>query len=310
MDVFHDTRSSIMDLRASAPPSTLFGSLSASAFGSTGVQLQGIQPIASNPGMISNATFSNASPSEFGMQTNKSIVYHCSAMLGDATVAGHHHRQDAAAPYSPGAILLSWRSPRRLGFDETGCPDRARRVMDLMDVNRVLREKSDSFGSIQTAEQLAHELNFVGVLKASITDSARERTLGTSVINNVVGQRASVVNVWGYDVSEGMRAYLTIKRKKMKKDGGNVSVDAWHVAPYAGTTLPVEVLEYVDDDTYVDEIDGRTKKKTKIGHAIFVGTIMSPPTAHADGCANLLDDPVRSKRLACYAGGIEVCLGV
>ena len=287
-----------MDLRASAPPSTLFGTLSASAFGSTGVQLQGIQPVATNPGLIQNATFSNASPSEFGMQTNKSIVYHCSAMLGDGSVAAGRH---APAPYSPGAILLSWRSPRRFDFDTVGCPERARRVMDLMDVNRTLREHSQDFANkgIDTAEKLARELNFVGVLKTSVTDSARERSLGTSVVNNVVGQRASVVNVWGYDVSEGMRAYLVIRKKTMKTDGGAV-VHAWHVAPYAGTTLSMDALAYVDGDD----------DKLKIGHAVFVGTIMSPPTAHADGCANLLDDPVRSSRLACYAGGVEVCLGV
>lgn len=284
-----------MDLRAGASPATLFGSLAASAFGSTGVQLQSIQPVASNPGLIQNATFSNASPSEFGMQTNKSIVYHCSALLGDGTVSAGRH---AVAPYSPGALLLSWRSPRKFNFDEVGCPDRARRVMDVMDVNRVLREKNEKFAMITSAEQLARELNFVGVLKASITDSARERNLGTSVINNVVGHRASVVNVWGYDVSEGMRTYLVIKKRKTKKDDGTTSVTAWHVAPYAGTTLPIDALEYVDDG------------KIKIGEAIFVGTIMSPPTAHADGCANLMDDPVRSVRLACYAGGVDVCLGV
>lgn len=293
-----------MNLNASAPPSTLFGALSASAFGSTGVQLRGIQPVTSNPGLIQNATFSNASPSEFGMQTNKSIVYHCSAMMGDGTVSDRH----APAPYSPGALLLSWRSPREFGFDDVGCPDRSRRVMDLMDVNRVLREKHERFASkIETAEQLARHLNVVGVLKASVTDSARERSLGTSVINNVVGQRASVVNVWGYDVSEGMRAYLVIRQKKTKTDGGKVAT-VWHVAPYVGTTLPVDVLAYEVDDT--DDIDDTDKKKTKIGHAIFVGTIMSAPTAHADGCANLVDDPVRSARLACYAGGVEVCLGV
>lgn len=294
-----------MNLSVSAPPATLFGSLSSSAFGSTGVQLQGIQPIASNPGLIQNATFSNASPSEFGMQTNKSIVYHCSALLGDGTISAGRH---AVAPYSPGAILLSWRSARKFKIDEVGCPDRSRRVMDVMDINRVLREKSKEFTQITSARELVRELNFVGVLKASVTDSARERTLGTSVINNVVGQRASVVNVWGYDVSEGMRAYLVIKKKKTKTDGG-IPVTAWHVTPYAGTALPIDALEYVDDDTYVDDA-GVTKNKTKIGDAIFVGTIMSPPTAHADGCANLLEDPVRSLRLACYAGGVDVCLGV
>ncbi|MBE35263.1 MAG: hypothetical protein CMI16_06875 [Opitutaceae bacterium] len=289
-----------MDLGVSAAPSSLFGTLSASVFGSTGVQLRGIEPVATNPGLIQNATFSNASPSEFGMQTNKSIVYHCSAMLGDKTVAAERH---APVPYSPGAILLSWRSPRRFDFDTVGCPERARRVMDIMDVNRTLRENSEDFANngIDTAEKLARELNFVGVLKTSVTDSARERSLGTSVVNNVVGQRASVVNVWGYDVTEGMRAYLVIKKKTMKTDGGT-SVNAWYIAPHAGTTLSVDALTYV-------ESSGKNAKM-KVGHAIFVGTIMSAPTAHADGCANLLDDPARSSRLACYAGGVEVCLGV
>jgi hypothetical protein len=278
-----------MDLRPSVPPTTLFAPLAASAFGSTGVELRAIAPQATD-GLIQNATFNNASPSQFGMQTNKSIVYHCSALIGESASRGFL----PVAPYSPGALLFSWRSPRALDFDETGCPERSRRVMDLMDVNKVMREKPASFEKFSTSEELARQLSFAGVLKTSITDSARERSLGTSIINNVVGQRASVVNVWGYDLCEGMKTYVIVK-KKSTVDGAN---PVWTLTPYVGTFVTVEALEYQEGT------------ETKIGTPIFIGTVMSPPSVHAEGCESLIDDPVRSTRIACYAGGVDVCLGV
>ncbi len=255
------------------------------------MELRAITPETTNPGLIQNATFSNASPSEFGTWTNKSIVYHCSALIGDTIRRGSL----PVAPYSPGALLFSWRSPRTLDFDEMGCPERSRRVMDLMDINKVMREKSASFEKFKTSEELAQQISLVGVLKTSITDSARERSLGTSVINNVVGQRASVVNVWGYDLCEGMKTYVIVKKKKSTSDSEK---DVWTLTPYVGSSITVDALEYEEGGM------------TKIGTPIFIGTVMSPPSAHAEGCESLVDDPVRSTRIACYAGGVDVCLGV
>jgi hypothetical protein len=265
-----------MNLVPSTPAAKLFAPLGSSAFGGNGFSLDSHKPT-NNPNFISPSTFSNAAPTEFGMQTNKSIPYHFSAKSADPN------------KFSPGALLFSWRSPRRFGLQ---CPDKSRYVEDLIEVNKWL--KSNAAQKMQTAHDVCEEIQFVGVLKGAITANSRERSLGTCVMNTVVGQRASAVNVWGSTVREGTSLYFIVKKVS---EGTNCF---WKFQPHAGDYPGLSELICTDPST----------NETVVGTTVFVGTAMSTPTACAEGCEALIDDPCRSQRLACYAGGVDVCIGV
>lgn len=272
-----------MNLAASTPAATTFGPLAAATFGQTGLSLVSHDPVQNVSGFPSPTTFSNATPTEFGQQTNKSIVYHYSTKSQNPDVLG------------PGALIFSFRNPRCFGLH---CPDRSKYVADLIEINRwfVEMEKPEHRmtrdAHLDTPEKVLSQINFMGVLKGAITGSSRERHLGTCVLNNVVGERASTINVWRHGAKEGMPLHVILIKAVSQ------GVRAWKFVPYAGYGPPVSALQYEDGGKWC------------VGGSIFIGTAISSPTACAEGNENLLDDPKRSLRLASYAGGVDVCVGV
>lgn len=269
-----------MNLNATTPPATAYKPLAFQKFGETNLTLVSHKPISSTPDFILPTTFSDASPTEWGQQTNKSIMYHYSAKAKDLD------------QYGPGAVMFMFRSPRLLGLD---CPDRSKRVADIFELNNWFVEIS---GNQKYREQLATvddvlaQISFAGVLKNAITNSSRERNLGTAVMNNVVGDRASTVNLWGPLAREGMPLHMIIKKNKKNKK-------AWKICPYAGHGPRVVDLKYEDEDG-----------KTKVGGSIFIGTAISSPTVNVEGVENAFDNPEKSRRLQGWTGGVDVCLGV
>lgn len=271
-----------MNLAASTPAATTFGPLAASTFGPTGLSLVSHDPVQNVSGFPSPTTFSNATPTEFGQQTNKSIVYHYSTKSDNPDALG------------PGALIFSFRNPRCF---ELHCPDRSKYVKDLIDMNRWFLEMAKPENKtksklLDTAENVLRQINFMGVLKGAITGSSRERHLGTCVLNNVVGERASTINVWRHGAKEGVPLHIILTKEVSQ------GVSAWKFVPYAGHGPPVRELMYEEGGKWC------------VGGSIFIGTAISSPSACAEGNENLLDDPKRSLRLASYAGGVDVCIGV
>jgi hypothetical protein len=221
--------------------------------------------------------------SDYSQLTNKSIVYHFSS------------KSKNPGQYAPGALIFAFRSPRKFGLE---CHDKSKRVADLFELNEWFKEMAimpehrvKNALYLDTAEKVLQEVRFAGVLKGALTASSRERHLGTCIMNNVVGERASVVNVWGHDAKEGAGMYMIITKDKKSKP-------AWRVIPHAGKSPTACELKFIEDG------------QIKFGRAFFIGTAISTPTPCAEGNERLIDDPVRSRRLAGYAGGVDVCIGV
>ena len=268
-----------MNLQPSTPAATAYRPLALSAFENTNLTFVSHKPVTSAPDFGVPTTFSDATPTEWGQQTNKSIVYHYSAKAKDLS------------QYAPGAVIFMFRSPRLLGLE---CPDRSKRVADIFKLNAWFKEISEGHGNkkyadlLLTSEQVMSHISFAGVLKNTITNSSRERNLGTSVMNNVVGERASTVNLWGNAAREGTPLYLLL----IRKDG------AWKFVPYAGHGPPLKALMYEE------------KGSLRVGDSIFVGTAISSPTVTVEGNQNILEDPERAKRLQAWVGGVDICIGV
>jgi hypothetical protein len=167
----------------SVPAASSMLGMGSGRFNSNGFGLtNGPDAIGSNPNFMSPSTFSNTTPTEFGLQPNKSVPYHYSCKSADET------------RFSPGALMFSIKNPRRFNLT---CPNQSRRVEDLIELNAWL-ESPEMMNSkhLVTTEDVIREIKFLGVLKTKVSESQRERHLGTFVLNNVVGGRASVVNVW------------------------------------------------------------------------------------------------------------------
>lgn len=271
-----------MNLNPSTPAATAFGPLAMSTFGNTNLTLVSHKPVSSPPDLNNiPTTFSNATPTEWGHQTNKSIMYHYSAKAKDLN------------QYGPGAILFMFRNPATFGLD---CPDRSKRVADIFEINELFREwhKNGKHqrvnGPLSSCENVMNEMSFLGVLKSSITGSTRERSLGTAIMNSVVGERASTVNLWGNAAREGVPLHLILKKD---------AIGAWKFVPYAGHGPPAAEVTYKDSNNEI-----------KMSESFFVGTAISSPTISVDGEQNILDDPVRSNRLQGWTGGVDICVGV
>jgi hypothetical protein len=98
-------------------------------FNSNGFGLaNGAEAIQSNPNFLSSSTFSNTTPTEFGLQPNKSVPYHYSCKSLDES------------RFSPGALMFSIKNPRRFGLS---CPEGSRRVEVLIELNAWLDNISD-----------------------------------------------------------------------------------------------------------------------------------------------------------------------
>jgi hypothetical protein len=226
-------------------------------FNSNGFGLaNGAEAIQSNPNFLSSSTFSNTTPTEFGLQPNKSVPYHYSCKSLDES------------RFSPGALMFSIKNPRRFGLS---CPEGSRRVEDLIELNAWLdkigdpKHEAHAAGTkhLKTAADVIKEINFLGVLKTKISESHRERHLGTFVLNNVVGGRASVVNVWGNSAREGTPLFMIVK--KVQKDYGKRWV--WRLCPYANMQNDIPLLK---DLTYQSAADSECKE---LGRTIFIPAI-------------------------------------
>jgi len=256
------------------------GVLNRNGFGLT----NGVEAIEQNPNFLSTSTFSNTNPTEFGLEPNKSIPYHYSCKSLDES------------RFSPGALMFSIKNPRRFGL---GCPNGSRRVEDLIELNSWLASpEMHENKQLLTADAFIKEIKCLGVLKTKISDSHRERHLGTFVLNNVVGGRASVVNVWGNSAREGTPLYMIVK--KVQREYGQKWV--WQLCPYASMQNEAPTLK---DLLYQDHAGGAQK----LGGTIFVGTSMSTPTAFVEGNEKIIESK-NADKLSCYAGGVDVCMGV
>jgi len=273
-------------LTPSQPAAILGAGLGKRKFGDNGFDIAngaGADGLKANPGFAIPATFGNATPTEFGLQPNKSIPYHYSCKSND-------ERQ-----FSPGALMFSIQRPRP--YSNLPCPEGSRRVEDLIALNAWLATLGENHIKLQTAADVLREIKFVGVLKTKINESQRERQLGTFVLNNVVGGRASVVNVWGNQAREGTPLLIIVKKVR-NEDGKWV----WRFCPYASMQNDQPSMAHM---TYRDTANGCSK----LAKVIRIGTSMSTPTAFVDG-NELLFDSKNADRLSCYSGGVDVCVGV
>jgi hypothetical protein len=271
-------------LQPSIPAATAYGSIGAKTFAQSGFSVSSLDAYSQgDPRFFNATTFSNTSPTEFGLQANKSIPYHFSCKADDLN------------KFSPGALMFTIRSHRAFGIS---CPENSRVVDDLIGINKWLHDLAPRYAHLlKTTMDVMGEIKFMGALKSQITDQLRERNLGTFVMNCVVAQRASVVNVWGNNAREGTPLYIIIKKVKL----ANRTDMVWRLCPYADMQTPAPPLKQL---VYSDGGD-----VFGVGEAIFIGTAMSTPTAYVEGNENILDS-TNASRLACYAGGVDVCIGV
>jgi len=266
-------------LNPSVPPASKYRKSGSSHLASSGFGVSSLADYAqTDPRLFEASSFSNTSPTEFGLQANKSIPYHFSATTNDIS------------KLSPGALMFAFRTARIFGIKP---PEHSRYVEDLIGLNKWLQDNSDH-KDLSSIEQVMDQITFMGVLKSQITNNLRERNGVTFVMNCIVGQRASVVNVWGPDAREGTPLYFIVK--KVQK--GSKAKPVWQFVPYASLKRPCPPISALMSDDFKD-----------LGQTIFVGTAMSTPTAYAEGNENILDSP-NAGRLACYAGGVDVCVGV
>ena len=86
----------------------------------------------------------------------------------------------------------------------------------------------------------------------------------------------------------------------MQQDYGQKWV--WQLCPYASMQNDAPTLK---DLLYQDHAAG----SQKLGGIIFVGTSMSTPTAFVEGNEKIIETK-NADKLSCYAGGVDVCMGV
>ena len=170
-------------MATAAPAATTMLGMGSSRLNSNGFGLaNGGDAIESNPRFLPTSTFSSATPTEIGLEANKSVPYHYSCKAADES------------RFEPGALMFAIKNPRRFSLS---CPNESRRVEDLIELNRWMASPDmRDHKALQTIQDVIREIKFLGVLKTKVSESQRERHLGTFVLNNVVGGCASVVNVW------------------------------------------------------------------------------------------------------------------
>ena len=269
-------------LNPSVPNASKYRKSGSAHFAQSGFAVSSLDDYAqTDPKFFQSTSFSDTSPTEFGLEANKSIPYHISAITNNQ------------GQLSPGALMFAFRSAR--GFGMT-VPDGARYVDDLIGLNGWL-EMNSHRKELASVDAVVKQFTFMGVLQSQITNQLRKRNDDTFIMNNVVAMRASVVNVWGTEAREGSPLYLIVKKVRTRD---NKLV--WRFVPYAHlqqTYPPLSAL-------LCGVKEGETPE---LGHAIFIGTAMSTPTAFAEGNEDILNSP-NAARLAVYAGGIDVCIAV
>ena len=227
-----------------------------------------------------STSFSNATPTEIGLQTNGSVPYHFSAKELD--VGGESR-------LGVGAVVFGMKcaDARKYGAK---CPEKAIVATDYYGVNFWLKKHAADVSKL-SAEEILAIWNVYGCLKVRATsDNARFRAMGTSVINNVVGQRVNAANVWGDEsrIQPGTQLYFVLKKAK-NVDGGD---PVWQFTPFgnfdfASPPLTPEGLMGADDVA---------------GAAVFFGTAMSAPMATVEGGL--------TTNTKIFTGGVDVCVGV
>jgi hypothetical protein len=167
----------------SVPAANTMLGMGSSRFNSNGFGLtNGADAIGSNPNFLSPSTFSNTTPTEFGLQPNKSIPYHYSCKSVDES------------RFSPGALMFAIRNPRKF---QLSCPEGSRRVEDLIELNAWLA-RLESYKDLDTVETVLQTIKLIGVLKTKISESQRERQLGSFVLKKpwADGRAPSITLYW------------------------------------------------------------------------------------------------------------------
>jgi hypothetical protein len=255
----------IMDLRVQPSAATIFQN-SASEFlldgiGGRGGSRGGGGNIRLTPPNVSSM-FSNASPTEIGLATNQSVPYHFSMKeLGSNNLG-------------PGAIVFGMNCSDARTFAEQ-CPDKSIMATDYRGANKWL---SENYEKVRDHDRPQSLFQIYGAVKVKATStSSRFRSMGTSVINNVVGQRANVANVWGPNAQPGTQLFFVLKQDKIKKH--------WKFHPYGDQAHATPPSSVVED-----------------GVCFFVGTAMSSPMTSIEG--------VYTGHTTLFTGGIDVCIGI
>ena len=157
-------------------------------------------------------------------------------------------------------------------------------VSDYFGANAWLKQHKEQMQNLLPEEVLS-VWNVYGCMKVKATsENSHFRAMGTSVINNVVGQRVSAANVWGEKVAAGTQLYFVLKK--------NAS-DVWTFYPYASPDHRIPPISK-------EGIVGGSDDKKSVGTYVFVGTAMSNPMSCVEGVA-------ATRR---FVGGIEVCIGL
>lgn len=274
-----------MNLQTSTPPAVQYGQLgnnflSQGLFGMTSMSSQGVGGFPSNAG---SSSFLDASPTEIGLGANKSVVYHYAVKRTDQSFL------------TPGAVMFVLRDPRIYGEK---CASEVCFAQDFYKLNQWLKAKHQSLRNC-SAEFVANLWKICGVVKHQV-NGVMSRQNDSIVMNNVVGQRASTVNVWGEQAREGTRLYFIVK-----KDGEGF----WRFVPFASCDKDhphLQDLEY--KDKMVGNKTAVTMDKegtaTQYGAYIFVGTAISSPMACVEGSNGLFSES------SFFAGAVDVCIGV
>lgn len=276
-----------MNLTVSPSPATLFQNSASNLVGS-GV----LESIPARPGVAGYvsltpdqfpASFGNASPTEISLQTNASVPYHFSAKeLSCAGVASDR--------LGAGSIVFGMRASeaRKFGYN---IPEKSLMVSDYVGVNAWLKVHNTNVGSL-SAEEIMELWNTYGCMKVKATSSNhRFRAMGTSVMNNVVGQRVSAANVWGEKAQTGSQLYFVLKKKKRENEK-NEKKDMWTFLPYGcrdHATPPLTKQGLIGDDD-------------QIGAYVFIGT------ATSEAMASVENTQAAANNL--FVGGIDVCMSV
>jgi hypothetical protein len=255
----------IMDLRVQPSAATIFQN-SASEFlldgiGGRGGSRGGGGDIRLTPPNVSSM-FSNASPTEIGLATNQSVPYHFSM------------KELGSNRLGPGAIVFGMSCAAARTFGEQ-CPDKSIMATDFRGANTWLSENSEKIIRMGCDVQSLFRIYGAVKVKAAST-SSRFQSMGTSVVNNVVGQRANVANVWGPEAHPGTQLFFVLKKTK----NGH-----WKFSPYGDQAHATPPLDSVED-----------------GACFFVGTAMSSPMTSIEG--------VYTAHTSTFVGGLDVCMGI
>jgi hypothetical protein len=138
-------------------------------------------------------------------------------------------------------------------------------------------------------EQIASMWKMCGVVKHQV-NGVMARQNDSIVMNNVVGQKASTVNIWGEQAREGTRLFFVVKKDQ---DG------YWKFVPFASCDKDYPHLK---DLAYDDVTNGKVVRR--YGCYVFIGTAISSPMACVEGSNGVFSES------SFFAGAVDVCVGI